>query len=115
MKKVDDPDARLFAAMGDPSRLSILLQLAADGTVCACDLSICCEVAQPTVSHHLKVLREAGLIKGERRGTWIHYSLEPAAFSRIAALVAALRSSAVDAKATKTNSAKRFSNNPAPA
>jgi ArsR family transcriptional regulator len=91
MKKIEDPDARLFAAMADPSRLSILRQLASDGTVCACDLAVCCSVGQPTVSHHLKVLREAGLINAERRGTWIHYSIAPAALSRMAILIAGLR------------------------
>ncbi len=53
----------LLQAAGDPTRLSILRQLSSEGPVCACDLAVCCEVSQPTVSHHLKVLREAGWIE----------------------------------------------------
>ena len=67
--------AALFKALGDETRLSILRQLREQGEVCACDLGACCEVAQPTVSHHLKVLREAGLILGEKHGLWVHYTL----------------------------------------
>ncbi len=59
-------------------RLSIVRQLAtADGAVCACDFTECCTVSQPTVSHHLRVLREAGLVTSERRGTYIYYDLSP--------------------------------------
>ena len=50
--------------------------------MCACDFTACCDVSQPTVSHHLKVLREAGWIESERRGTWIWYSLRPEAVVR---------------------------------
>lgn len=82
MKRSDDPDVRLLAAAADPTRLSILRQLSADGPVCACDFTACCDVAQPTVSHHLKVLREAGWVDSERRGTWIWYSIRPAAVER---------------------------------
>ncbi|HEY8731824.1 MAG TPA: metalloregulator ArsR/SmtB family transcription factor [Candidatus Limnocylindria bacterium] len=79
-------DVRILQAIAEPTRLAIVRQLAADGEVCACDFSDCCSVSQPTVSHHLKVLREAGVVSGERRGTWIYYRLEPKAASRIAAL-----------------------------
>ena len=79
-------DVRILQAIAEPARLAIVRQLAADGEVCACDFTDCCGVSQPTVSHHLKVLREAGVISGERRGTWIHYRLEPRAAARIAAL-----------------------------
>jgi ArsR family transcriptional regulator, arsenate/arsenite/antimonite-responsive transcriptional repressor len=82
MKRSDDPDVRLLQAAADPTRLSILRQLSAEGPVCACDFTACCDVRQPTVSHHLKVLREAGWISGERRGTWIWYSLRPEAVDR---------------------------------
>ena len=87
MKRPVDPDVRLLQAAADPARLAILRQLAQVGPVCACDLSSCCDLSQPTISHHLRVLREAGWISGERRGTWIWYSLRPEAperFSRIA-------------------------------
>src|SRR6266704_1553865 len=84
-----DPDVQLLSALADPTRLAIVRQLATgapEGQVCACDFTDCCEVSQPTVSHHLKVLREAGVVSGERRGTWIYYRLEPRAASRIASL-----------------------------
>ena len=63
-----DPDIRLLAALADPARLAIVRQLAADTETCACDFTDCCDVAQPTVSHHLRVLREAGIVTSERRG-----------------------------------------------
>lgn len=79
-------DVKLLQALSDPTRLAIVKQLSTDGEVCACDFSSCCDVSQPTVSHHLKVLREAGVIACERRGTWIYYWLEPKAVHRISAL-----------------------------
>ncbi len=76
--KSADPDIQLLQALADPVRLSIVRQLAgADGAVCACDFTECCTVSQPTVSHHLRVLREAGLVTTERRGTYIYYDLSP--------------------------------------
>ena len=79
--------ARLFKALGDETRLAILRQLREQGEVCACDFVACCDVAQPTVSHHLKVLRQAGLVRGERRGLWIYYRIEPEAFERVRELL----------------------------
>jgi len=71
--KSADPDVELLQAIADPVRLSILRQLASSpGSVCACDFTECC-----TVSHHLKVLREAGAVTTERRGTYIYYALAP--------------------------------------
>lgn len=67
--------ARLFRALGDETRLAILKQLREQGEVCACNFLACCDRAQPTVSHHLKVLREAGLVDAEKRGLWVYYSL----------------------------------------
>jgi ArsR family transcriptional regulator len=90
MKRSIDPDVRLLQAAADPTRLAILRQLSAEGPVCACDLTACCEVRQPTVSHHLKVLREAGWISGERRGTWIWYAIRPDAVARFQALAGSL-------------------------
>lgn len=72
-----DPDVVLLSALADPVRLSIVRQLAATTDVCACDFTECCTVSQPTVSHHLKVLREAGVVVSERQGTNIVYSLSP--------------------------------------
>jgi ArsR family transcriptional regulator, arsenate/arsenite/antimonite-responsive transcriptional repressor len=87
MKRATDPDVQLLQAAADPTRLSILRQLSDERAVCACDFTACCDVAQPTVSHHLKVLREAGWISGERRGTWVWYSLEPGAVERFGQLL----------------------------
>jgi ArsR family transcriptional regulator len=86
VKKNIDPDVLLLQAIADPTRLSILRQLSAGGATCACDLTGCCGVSQPTTSHHLKVLREAGWISGERRGTWIWYSIRPEAVERFSAI-----------------------------
>jgi ArsR family transcriptional regulator len=72
-----DPDVMLLSALADPVRLSIVRQLAAADDVCACDFTECCTVSQPTISHHLKVLREAGVVVSERQGTNIVYSLSP--------------------------------------
>ena len=69
--------ARLFRALGDVTRLGILQQLRVAGEVCACDLVGCGDVAQPTVSHHLKVLRDAGLVESDKRGLWVYYRLNP--------------------------------------
>ena len=76
MKQID-PDVQLLAALADPVRLSIVRQLSATDNVCACDFTECCTVSQPTVSHHLKVLREAGVVTSQRQGTNIVYSLSP--------------------------------------
>jgi len=78
-----------FAALADPARLRVISILAAveGGEVCVCDLVEPLGKAQPTVSHHLKVLGDAGLVVGERRGKWVWYSLVPA---RLAALRSAL-------------------------
>jgi ArsR family transcriptional regulator len=94
MKKAVDPDIRLLQALADPTRLAILRQLSAAGPVCACDFTACCDVAQPTVSHHLKVLREAGWVDGERRGTWIWYTIRPDALARLALITGGLRAGA---------------------
>ena len=83
MKRATDPDAILLQAAADPTRLAILRQLAASREpVCACDFTACCDVAQPTVSHHLKVLRETGWVTSERRASFVYYSLAPMAVDR---------------------------------
>lgn len=65
----------MFKALGDETRLAILKQLREQGAVCACHFVACCDLAQPTVSHHLRILREAGLVKAEKQGLWVHYTL----------------------------------------
>jgi ArsR family transcriptional regulator len=82
--------AKAFAALGDPVRVQ-LLGLLANGEVCACDLVEPVGKSQPTVSHHLKVLSEAGLVHGEKRGRWVWYSVD-------AERVAALRHALADQK-----------------
>jgi DNA-binding transcriptional ArsR family regulator len=73
-----DPDIKLLQALADPVRLAIVRQLGASSTsVCACDFTDCCDVRQPTVSHHLRVLREAGAVTTRRQGTYIYYQLAP--------------------------------------
>jgi ArsR family transcriptional regulator, arsenate/arsenite/antimonite-responsive transcriptional repressor len=90
MRPVKDPDIRLLQAAADPVRLRILRQLADVGPVCACDIAAGQLVTQPTVSHHLRVLRDAGWISGERRGTWIYYSLRQEAALRLRAIAEAV-------------------------
>ena len=90
VKRQTDPQIRLLQAAADPTRLAILRQLSSEGAVCACDFSSCCNVAQPTVSHHLKVLREAGWIDGQRRGTWIWYTLRPEALAQFRSIAGEL-------------------------
>jgi ArsR family transcriptional regulator len=81
--------AKGFKALGDPVRLRLLSLIAAraGAEVCVCDLTDAFEVKGPTISHHLRVLREAGLIDCERRGTWVYYWLIPAALSPLAQLL----------------------------
>ena len=79
--------ARLFRALADETRLAILRQLRDRGEVCACDFQACCVVAQPTVSHHLRVLRETGLVTSEKHGLEVRYRLNPAALQRVRALL----------------------------
>jgi ArsR family transcriptional regulator, arsenate/arsenite/antimonite-responsive transcriptional repressor len=71
--------AHAFKALSDPVRLRLLSIIAAapSGEVCACDLAAPVGKSQPTVSHHLKVLREAGLVTSTKRGTWVHYAAVP--------------------------------------
>jgi len=94
MKRQTDPDVVLLQAAADPTRLAILRQLSAEETVCACDFTACCDVSQPTVSHHLKVLREAGWVESERRGTWVWYRLRPEAVARFRQLAGEIQPSA---------------------
>ena len=90
MAKSTDPDVLLLAALADPSRLEILRELAGSPEVCACDFTDCCGVAQPTVSHHLKVLREAGAVVSERRGSWVFYRIAPNLIERLGGIAQSL-------------------------
>ena len=79
--------ALTFKALGDPTRVAIVNRLAA-GECCVCDLTEAFDLSQPTVSHHLKLLRDAGLVESERRGTWSYYRLLPEAIARLRAALA---------------------------
>lgn len=85
--------ARRFSALSDPVRLRLLNLLATDpgGAVCACDLVEPVGKSQPTVSHHLKILREAGLVVSEKRGSNVWYAAVPAALESLRAALAPAR------------------------
>jgi ArsR family transcriptional regulator len=78
-----------FSALADPVRLRVLSIIAAspDGEVCVCDFVDPLRRSQPTVSHHLRVLSEAGLVQSERRGKWVWYSLNRARLSELRAAI----------------------------
>jgi ArsR family transcriptional regulator, arsenate/arsenite/antimonite-responsive transcriptional repressor len=84
--------SRVFKALSDPVRLRLLSLIGAhaDGEACVCELVDAFELSQPTISHHLKVLREAGLTSSERRGTWVYYRIRPAALEQLAGLFTAV-------------------------
>lgn len=79
----DERLAAVFRAVGHPVRLGILRGLAREPETCACDFTDVFDVAQPTISQHLKVLREAGLVTTRRRGTQICYSVAPDAIDEL--------------------------------
>jgi ArsR family transcriptional regulator len=83
--------AAVFKALGDPVRLRLFSLIAshAAGEACVCDLTGEFDVSQPTISHHLKVLREAGLLSSERRASWVYYRVESTALAALAGLLAA--------------------------
>ncbi|MBP2707824.1 helix-turn-helix transcriptional regulator [Microbispora sp. RL4-1S] len=81
--------APLFKAIADPVRLRLLSLIACHegGEACVCDLTVAFDLTPPTISHHLKVLRQAGLIDSQRRGTWVYYWINPAVLARMSALI----------------------------
>ena len=84
VKRDFEPVAGLLRAIADPYRLTMLATLAtSDREVCVCDFTDALPLNQPTISHHLRILREAGLVTCERRGTWVYYQLEPDAPERL--------------------------------
>jgi ArsR family transcriptional regulator len=87
-KEEAEATAQLFKALGDPARVKIVNLLAtSDGPVCVCNLTEPLGLSQPTVSHHLKKLTDAGLLSREQRGVWAYYSIAPEAVARLGALV----------------------------
>ena len=72
-----------FQALSDPTRVAIVNRLASCAECCVCDLNAAFDLAQPTISHHLKVLRDAGLVESSRRGTWAYYRVVPEAVQEL--------------------------------
>ena len=86
--------AQIFRALGDPVRLRLVTLIGAHqgGEVCVCDLTSAFNLTQPTISHHLKVLHEAGLLDREKRGVWVYYRARTQALASLAALIGNPRS-----------------------
>lgn len=82
--------ARTLKAVADPARLRLISMVAAheDGEACVCDLTEPLELSQPTVSHHLKVLVESGILSRSKRGTWAYYTIVPGSLDSLAGLLA---------------------------
>src|SRR5215213_3818362 len=82
--------APLLKALGDPVRLRLLSLVAshADGEACVCDLHEAFDLSQPTISHHLKVLHQVGLLDRSKRGVWVYYSVKANAMADLGALIA---------------------------
>jgi ArsR family transcriptional regulator len=83
------PLAQMFKALGDPVRLRLLSLIAssAGGEACVCDISSTFDLSQPTISHHLKVLRAAGILDSERRGSWVYYRAIPEALQQLSTIL----------------------------
>jgi ArsR family transcriptional regulator, arsenate/arsenite/antimonite-responsive transcriptional repressor len=81
--------AAMFKALGDPVRLRLLSLIASHpgGQACVCEISPTFDVSQPTISHHLKLLRSAGLLDCERRGTWVYYWVVPSALQQLSSVL----------------------------
>src|SRR5436305_14945133 len=69
--------AERFRALADPTRVAIVNRLSGVAELCVCDLTAAFDLSQPTISHHLRILREAGLVESSRRGSWAYYLLGP--------------------------------------
>jgi ArsR family transcriptional regulator, arsenate/arsenite/antimonite-responsive transcriptional repressor len=81
--------AETFKALSDPTRVAIVNRLSGVDEVCVCDLTAAFELSQPTISHHLRTLRDAGLVEVERKGTWAYYRLVPEAIEALRAVFGA--------------------------
>jgi DNA-binding transcriptional ArsR family regulator len=75
--------AARFKALADPTRVAIVNYLSAADEICVCNLTEAFDLSQPTISHHLKILRQAGLVESSRRGTWAYYRLVPEAIDAL--------------------------------
>lgn len=81
--------APLFKALADPVRLRLMSMIACHegGEACVCELTDAFDVSAPTISHHLRVLRESGLVDSERRGTWVYYRANPSVVARVSTVL----------------------------
>ena len=81
--------AQAFKALGDPIRLQLMSMIASapEGDICVCELTPAFEISGPTISHHLKVLKESGLVTAERRASWVYYRAQPALMRQLSALL----------------------------
>jgi ArsR family transcriptional regulator, arsenate/arsenite/antimonite-responsive transcriptional repressor len=91
----------VFRALGEPVRLRIV-RLLGGGERCACELLADLSVGQPTLSHHMKVLTDCGLVAARRSGLWVHYSLRPDGLTTLRSLVDGLGASSEDGGANET-------------
>lgn len=93
--RLSSPDAerlaRMFKALGDPARLRMVAMIAAVPELCVCEITPAFELSSATVSHHLKTLREAGLVDCERRGTFVYYWIQPGALDLLASVLGTAR------------------------
>jgi len=87
----------LFKALADPVRLRLVSMIACHegGEACVCELTGAFDLKAPTISHHLKVLRESGIIEAERRGTWIYYRVDPERLARVSGVLLPARTAAM--------------------
>jgi ArsR family transcriptional regulator, arsenate/arsenite/antimonite-responsive transcriptional repressor len=87
--------APAFKALGDPVRLQLMSMIASApaGEICVCELTPAFSLSGPTISHHLKTLRDAGLVDAERRGTWVYYRSRPDIMRQLAVLLAVTETS----------------------
>jgi ArsR family transcriptional regulator len=91
--------AQTLAALADPTRLQIVSMLAVqEAPLCVCDINSAFDLGQPTISHHLKVLRDAKLVRWEKRGLWVYYSVDPGTLGGVSGFLAALAHEAKDAE-----------------
>jgi ArsR family transcriptional regulator len=103
---MNDKTAEVFRAVGHPVRLGILLRLQRDGEICACDFTEHFGVSQPTVSGHLRTLRESGLVRTRRQGTQICYSLVPGALGEATQILQQLSGSSGETVTPRSRAAK---------
>lgn len=91
----------MFKALGDPARLRLMSLIAshAGGEACVCDISETIDLSQPTISHHLKVLRSAGLLDSERRASWVYYRVVPEALQQLSGILEIERGTALPSEA----------------